>query len=248
MKSEKFLELVERKRLCKCGFTLLEIIIASGVLAIFMVGLFSLFGGGSRLTNSTIWVQNITNQLRMACREINQTIKKSSYPSSFEFPGKITVVENEECFYLKYVEGPTNAEGVTSGGGLVPGKVILSLTESTPAKSGFGNAVEDAVLIYHIFSLDTDGKFRYSRFSEDVAFDAVAGLSRTGTPPSGATAVFMSVLAHDVYSIECKPTNPDPNSLQSPLSIKIICRDSRGSTERSAKTVGNPNVKLLRIT
>jgi len=76
------------------GFTLTEILIAAGVLSLFMAALFSLYSGGTRMSSQTMWTQNIINQLKLASRQISTSIKKSSYPSSLTFPGNI--VENEK--------------------------------------------------------------------------------------------------------------------------------------------------------
>ena len=46
------------------GFTLTEVIIACGVLTLFLGGLLSLYSSGSKMGNSTMWLQSITISVR----------------------------------------------------------------------------------------------------------------------------------------------------------------------------------------
>jgi len=223
------------------GMTIMEIAIASAILAVFMVGLFSLYRGGSKLSNTTLWAQQTINKLKLACREINTSIKKSTYPASITFPGEIS--ENTGAdFGLHYYNGvmcATQTAGV-SGNGHAGAKVI-ALTESTPAKIGFAAADNrDAVLIYHVISLADTGELHYGRWQETVAGNMVATLARPSLP-AGAN-VFRTVLARDVESIACEPTTA--GSLRSPLLVRITCRIPNGETSRSEQAVGTPNVDL----
>jgi len=115
------------------AFTVTEVLIASGVLSLFLAALFSLYSGGSRMSNQTMWTQNTINQLKLASRQISTSIKKTSYPSSLTFPGNI--VENEKSdFGLHYYRGQLHAtESVSVHSTVFGGSKFLSMTESTPA-------------------------------------------------------------------------------------------------------------------
>lgn len=226
------------------GFTIMEITIASALLAAFMVGLFSLYRGGSKLSNATLWTQHTINQLKLACREIGSAVKKSTYPASITFPG--TISENTgNDFGLHHFNGTMYATQTTgiNGSGFVGAKII-ALTESTPAKIGFAAADNhDAVLIYHVISLASNGELHYNRWQETVAGGAIVGIARASVPPGSAAKIFGKVLARDVESVTCEPTST--GNLRSPLLVKITCRIPNGETSRSEQAVGTPNVNLV---
>ncbi len=222
------------------GFTITEVLIASGVLSIFLAALFGLYSGGSRMSSQTMWTQNIINQLKLASRQINTSIKKSSYPSSLTFPGNI--IENEKAdFALHYYQSQLHAtESAALSSSVFGGSKFLAVTESTPAKSGYSTADNtDAELIYHIFSLTDEGMLNYARFRETVTADTVKDLARTTIPPGGADGVYRTVLARDVESVLCQPTSA---AADAPMSVRINCRIPRGNTMRSETAIGTPNV------
>ena len=222
------------------AFTLTEILIAAGVLSLFMAALFSLYSGGTRMSSQTMWTQNIINQLKLASRQISTSIKKSSYPSSLTFPGNI--IENEKAdFALHYFRGAMHAtESADLSAG---GSKVLALTESTPAKTGYAASENtDAELIYHIFTLTSEGHLNYSRFRETVGGNDIQSLARGTVPPPGADGVYRTTLCRDVESVFCEPSSTAPKS---PLSVRINCRIPRGNTMRSETAIGNPNVALI---
>lgn len=224
------------------GMTLMEIAIAAAILAVFMVGLFSLYRGGSKLSNATLWAQQTINKLKLACREINSAIKKSTYPASITFPGDIS--ENTGAdFGLHHFNGTmyaTQTVGINGSG--FAGAKVFSLTESTPAKIGFAAADNrDAVLVYHVVSLEDNGELHYGRWQETVAGTSVAGMARPSLPAGAST--FATVLARDVESVTCEPTSV--GNARSPLLVRITCRIPNGETSRSEQAIGTPNVDLV---
>ena len=223
------------------GVTIMEVAIAAAILAVFMVGLFSLYRGGSKLSNATLWAQQTISKLKLACREISTSIKKSTYPASITFPGEIS--ENIGAdFGLHYYNGTmyaTQTTGINGNG--YSGAKVIALTESTPAKIGFAAAdSHDAVMIYHVLSLAGTGELHYGRWQETVAGTSVAALARPSLP-AGAN-IFKTVLARDVESIACEPTTA--GNPRSPLVVKITCRMPGGETSRSEQAIGTPNVDL----
>ena len=228
----------------KDGFTLIEILIAAGVLALFMTGLFSLYRGGSKLSNATIWAQRTINKLKLACRQINDSIKKSTYPTALTFPGQITENESDD-FGLHYYNGTmcaTETAGIT--GTDILGAKFLALTESTPAKTGY-NASDnkDANIIYHIFSLNEEGILHYTRWEESVPGDQIETLNRAAIPPGSANRIFSAKLVRDVEFVTVQAN--DATDPRSSLAILISCKIPNGNTTRSEKAVGTPNVDLV---
>ena len=233
----------------KKGFTLTEVIIACGVLTLFMAGVLSLYSSGSKMGNSTMWLQSITNQLKSTARQINTSIRKSSYPSLLTFPQKIT--ENKsECFKLQYYDGKLEANDcpeLTSNQNF--GKIFLITTESTPAKTGYSSSEnQDAEMIYHIFSLAKNGDLTYSKYKDTESKDSFTD-SFSKTIPGKATGIYKTTLVRNVESIECKRKDDNRKSDTEPQPIEIIinCLMPRSSTRRTETAVGTPNVEIVAL-
>jgi prepilin-type N-terminal cleavage/methylation domain-containing protein len=230
------------------GFTLVEVIIAFAVLTLFFGGLFSLYSSGSKMGNSTMWLQSITNQLKSAARQINSSIRKSSYPSLLTFPQTIT--ENKsECFKLQYFDGKIEANDCPDANNADFGKRFLVTTEATPAKNGYSSSEnQDAEMIYHIFSLAKNGDLTYSKYQDSESKDSFTD-SFTKTIPGSAKGIYKTVLVRNVESIECKrkdSNRTDENEPQ-PIEITINCLMPRSSTRRTEVTVGTPNVDIVAL-
>lgn len=228
------------------GFTLVEILIASSVLSLFLIGLFSLYSGGQKIGGQTLWVQRTINSLRFASRHIVQNVKKSSYPSTIIYPGK--VIENKkDDFKLRYRDTPvtyaTQTVSVTAPKTL--GTYILAFTESIPEKQQ-SDSNASAIINYHIYSLCKEGKLCYAEFSETgintTGPDYIKALSRPTIPPAGASRIKFSTLVNDVESV--KIFSNKPNAV-SPITFSITCRYPRGNTRRTEKAVAVPNVANL---
>ncbi len=225
----------------KSGFTLIEIIIASAVLGLFMTGLFSLYSGGQSMSGQTLWIQRTTNTLRIACRQINSILNKSSYPSALTFPGRIQERDTDD-FGLHYYSGgllcATQAAVVADTN--TPATKVFYITESTPGKIGYQEN-KAASLTYHIVSLTSEGQLLYHQYNEVVNADQVIVLGRALVPPGSANRIFKSVLVEDVESILCTP----PASPGGPFQVDISCKYPRGKTVRTETAIGNPNVSLV---
>ena len=225
------------------GFTLVEILIGAGVLSIFMAGLFALFSGGNRISSQTLWVQNSVNQLKLAARQISDAIKKGTYPSSIVFPQGLIEQATEDFFINYYSDQLFATQTVPLASTQTPATPFLAITESVPAKTGFGVGINNpASITYHIFSLSDDGRLHYHAFNETVSGDNISTLSRSSKPPAGANLTGYTNLVRDVESVSCVPQNPSDN--MSPLRVTITTRYPRGNTTRTETAVGTPNVRL----
>eukprot|EP01156_Anaeramoeba_ignava_P005422 Anaeramoba_ignava/a258_8.p3 GENE.a258_8~~a258_8.p3 ORF type:complete len:241 (-),score=-11.66 a258_8:2120-2842(-) len=223
------------------GFTLIEITIASAILALFMAGLFSLYSGGQKMGGQAFWIQTTTNNLRSTCRTLTSIIKKSSYPSVLTFPGSTEERETDD-FSLQYYSGGRlcATQSVSVSGKAAIGSKVFLITESTPAKIGY-ETDQAASLTYHIISLTKEGKLLYHTYNEVVNGSQINSLSRSIVPPGSANLTYASSIVEDVESVICTP----PTTPKGPFKIEITCKYPRGRTRRMEAAVGTPNVNLV---
>lgn len=228
----------------KKAFTLMEIIIAAGILTIFIGSLLGLYSGGSKMGNSAIWLQTTTTQLKNAARQINTSIRKSSYPSCIEFPQKIKESESE-CFRLHFLNTILCATECADISSALAGTKFLLATEATPGKSGFSEGEnQEAQMVYHIFSLASNGDLNYSRYKESVSASIISQDYEAAIPGS-AESVYKTTLAKNVESVTCSRSDSQDNSdKKQPIQIVITCVMPKTGTTRSETAVGTPNVKI----
>lgn len=231
----------------KSGFTLIEVVIASAVLTLFLGGLFSLYSGGQRLGSQSFWTQQTINRLRNACRHISDNIKKSTYPSTIIFPGN--VIENtSNDFRLKFNGQETvfATDTVAVAGAANPGRYLFQFAECTPERQRF-EADTPGVIRYHVYSLSMEGKLLYHLYSETnvvtVSPDYVRSLNRPTFPPAAAVLERNSIIAEDVESVTIRPQQENQVS---PITISITCRYPRGETRRIEEATAVPNVANLK--
>ena len=65
----------------KSGVTLVELLIASSLLVLFLTGGFALYFHGQGTINKGTWINNSTIKEGIATRELSELSKASSYPS-----------------------------------------------------------------------------------------------------------------------------------------------------------------------
>ena len=231
------------------GFTLTEVLIASAVMSLFMAGLFALFRSGQNASGQAFWIQKVSGSLRNTTRHISQTVQKSSYPSTFVFPGDIKENTGND-FRLHYSwRGTLFATQSASVGAPGPmGTQFLRFVESFPEKQGF-DVNRSASLTYHIYSLSSQGKLYYHRFEEVVgastppAYNELSGLTRPTIPPGGAIGMQAQELIQDVESVTVAAGNAVATAPS--ILVEVTCRYPRGETRRSEQAVVVPNVQAL---
>lgn len=224
------------------AFTLIEILIGTVALTLFMAGLFSLYSGGQKLGSQSFWTQQTVNRLRNACRHISDNVKKSSYPSTIIYPGN--VIENTSSdFRLKFnAREVTCATEAVNVAGNALGTYLFQFAESTPERQRFDTDTP-ATIRYHIYSLSREGRLLYHLFTENavvtVAPDYVRSLARATFPPPAAVLERNSVIAEDVESVSIKPQQ---ENMVAPITVSITCRYPRGDTRRVEEATVVPNV------
>ena len=217
----------------KKGFTLTEVIIACGVLSLFVGAVMTLYSNGSKISNSTMWLQNTTNRLRNATRLITETIRRASYPTKINYPQEI-VQSDKDCFKVQYYDGILTSANCSSG------RNFLVVAECKPVKKGVevGKKDEDGEIKFHVFSLAKNGDLTYASYAETIT-DVNTGLSKP--IPSGKKG---SVIVTDVESIKCAKKGDSKKKI-APIEITINCAMPRHTlTKRSETAVGAPTVEV----
>lgn len=124
------------------ALTLVEILVASLVLSIFLAGAYSLFYGGQKIANKATWLQTITNDLRKAEQIITNAIKTTSYPSTL-LPTAIidaggtneSPAQNSQNFYVRILCGigeKTANQLIALDNG-----IFLVMPKCSPEKQGY---------------------------------------------------------------------------------------------------------------
>jgi len=91
----------------RLGFTLVEILIVSGILAFLGLFIGQLFLGGSRQFNESLWRNQTQQSLDAASVRINKLLREASYPTLNTFQG--TVRDKRAQFFVEVKTGNLNA-------------------------------------------------------------------------------------------------------------------------------------------
>lgn len=230
------------------AFTLTELVVASGILTLFLAGLFALYSSGQSASGTAFWMQKTATALRNATRHLSQKAQQSSYPSTIIYPSKI--IENtSQDFQLRVNETGTllaTACAAVSNKSDVATKVIW-FVEALPERRGFDPEVP-AQLIYHIYSLSRDGKLLYHRFQETISFtnppDYIKGVPLPDIPPPTAALQESLELVEDVESV--RVNIQESVATGTPVSLEITCKYPHGQTRRSDTITVVPNVAAVK--
>jgi len=108
------------KNKSKKAFTLVEVIVACVILAVFMVGVYKLFIGGSKTAGRAQWISGTVDELRNTLALLSREIRSSTYPTTifsdtFFDPCDNTDKSVPESFYLKILKDGEKIEAPSSG-------------------------------------------------------------------------------------------------------------------------------------
>lgn len=231
----------------RAGVTLTEILIAAGILSLFMAGLFTLYSGGQTASATAFWLQKTATGLRDTTRHVSDRVQKTSYPSTLVYPAKI--IENTSAdFSLRVNQGGriNAADCLAVTGKTTVATKILWFTESFPERLGFETELT-ASLTYHIYSLSKGGQLLYHRFQETLAHtsppDYIRAVARPTIPPAGATQVESQELVTDVEFVNVGIQSATATG--TPVSLEIGCLNPRGRTRRADQLTVIPNVAAV---
>jgi len=121
----------EKMRKRRFGFTLVEILVAAGVLSIFFVGVFNIYRSGSNVFRSGNWRMVTQKKLQLALQQIREDIERANGATSFLAD---SVASEPLPLYLSKdctVAGaePTLLIGITSPKMLMYGSITTPNTE-----------------------------------------------------------------------------------------------------------------------
>ncbi len=223
-------------------------IVACGVLGLFLTGLFSLWRTGQNTSNQGFWLQKTINELRNTSKHLSMTLQKSSYPSTIVFPGNI-VEQVHDDFKIHFTQGGTlfATQAIDLSGKERPGTYFLTFVESVPEKQGF-NPAEQGRVNFNVYSLTKSGVLLYHRFRAEVPFtvppDYIKKISFSRLFKDGSAPMAEAIeLATDVEWVRIELLPSHENKI--PIAVDISCAYPRGKTRRLERIVATPNVGVI---
>ncbi len=241
----------------KAAFTLVEILVASVVLSLFLGGLYTIFGGGQRIAAKSSWLQFTIDRLRMTQQAIFKAIKTSSYPSTIlpsniydaggteESPGA-----NASSYYVHLVAGTgkiTAADIIKSNDG-----VFLVTSRSEPEMANFQDSADNKAgsIRWNVFYMKAS---KNNKSLGTIYMDERTG-SYTTTGPNyarslnlkyaSATNVKTFRLAEDIAWIDFQAASLGytPSEIKITISAQYY-RDDKLNRESIIKVIPNVGVK-----
>lgn len=143
------------------GFTLVEVLVTSAVLALFLSAAYSMFFGGQKVAGKAAWLQYTVTDLRKAEMVITKAIEATSYPTTllpsamYDAGGRDQTVigPNASQFYVHIVQGlgrktAAAIRGTNSG-------VSMYMPRANPERQGFSASENRSGIIgWNIFRLE----------------------------------------------------------------------------------------------
>lgn len=212
------------------AFTLVEVLIACMVMALFMTGVYQLFIGGSKTAGRAQWISGTVDQLRNTLSYLSRDIRSATYPTTLFSDTFFDPCDNAdqsvpEQFYLRILKDGTPINTPSSGELKVmtwvvcepekpknqPGKIVKNELYLDFKLNINGAAIGDLRLKSDAFSYTTDAKNDYARSGK---------LNLTPLPAETRT----KVLVNDVQQIEFSVAGTLPPEKPVdffPISVKI---------------------------
>ncbi|MBF0544984.1 MAG: prepilin-type N-terminal cleavage/methylation domain-containing protein [Candidatus Riflebacteria bacterium] len=239
------------------AFTLIEVIIATSVLVLFLSGVYTLFTGGSKISGKSAWIQNTSSQIRLAEQRISKIIQSSSYPSTltptnvFDAGGDKQPSGNSPNFYIHLPQGIASI----TGNNISSKKVVFYSASCKPELIGFPQGNQPMTISWNVLSLQpqTDGtpyssllweekNATYNTTSPNYAKDLTATVN-------DAKIVNQSqILLRDVESIQFSLASPTANSyIPQKITAIIQCTYPKDpdKLKRRGESGGTPNVGIV---
>lgn len=141
----------------KSAFTLVEVVVACGVMAMFMVGVYQLFIGGSKTAGKAQWITGTVDQMRNALQLISRDIRSATYPTTLFSDTFFDPCDNADIavpaqYYLRILKDGEVINAPTSGELKVMSWVMCE-PEKPPQQPG--KLIRNEVYLDH--ALDTAG-------------------------------------------------------------------------------------------
>ncbi len=243
-----------RRRSPRSGFTLVEVLIVTLILGIFLTVAYSIFFGGQRVAGKAAWLQYTAADLRQAEQVITKALQTTSYPSTL-LPTKVidaggtTAVPgpNSAAFYVRIPGGLGKKSAATLLG--LPNRILLSMVRCSPEKQGFA-AAENRVgsLTFMLLRLE---KSREKADQGTLIYEERATTYSTSAPDYSAGLVIDPINLQVTYrmelvkNVEFITIDAVPGHAPSKVTITIATaypRDAKVTREGSSAAVPNVGV------
>jgi len=216
-------------RTVKKAFTLIEVMVACLVLALFMTGVYQLFIGGSKTAGRAQWITGTVDQMRNALQIISRDIRSATYPTTLFSDTFFDPCDNPNIsvpaqYYLRILKDGEPIKAPSSGELKVMSWVMCE-PEKPPEQPG--KLVRNEIWLDH--SIDTPGgpvanlRIKTEAFSYTTAKGSHAksgNLSLSPIPEESRDRVYVN----DVESVEFSVAGTIPPEKPVdffPISVKI---------------------------
>lgn len=250
----------QRSKYRFCGrsaFTLVEILIAISILAIFLYYVYHLFIGGAKTANKANWLSSIVDQLRNATNFLNQHIKQTSYPTTLladtiKDPSDNPDKNIAQKYYLKILKNGEEIKAPNSGEIVVMSFVVCQPEKPETNKPGlltqynlYFTAKHNSLVNLGDLTMTTE-TFTFTTTPPQYARSGNINL----TPVSGSKKQYK--LCEDVdyiyFKVDPAATLPtDPTDFRF-MQIKIHCvfpKDPKTFKDNSIMVTPNVGIALL---
>lgn len=239
------------------GFTLVEVLVTSVVLSLFLAAAYSMFFGGQKVAGKAAWLQYAVTDLRKAEMVITKAIEATSYPTTllpsalYDAGGRdmTDIGPNATQFYVHIPQGLGRKTAAAIRGS--NNGVSMYMPRALPERQGFGASEDRAgVLGWNIFRMEQspdnpnqgtlvweERETTYSTSEPNYAMGLAAG-------PMNAPLKRREVLVRNVEWVEIQAETTG----HAPAKITVIIsaaypRDLK--TVRQGTSAAVPNVGLL---
>ncbi|NLI79218.1 MAG: prepilin-type N-terminal cleavage/methylation domain-containing protein [Candidatus Riflebacteria bacterium] len=243
----------------RSGFTLLELMIALGIVAMFLFWVYQLFIGGSKTANKANWISTIVDQLRNGTSFLSQNIKSTSYPTTLladtikdpcENPDKSVAQE----YFLKIKSNGTDIKAPTAGQ-----EEIMRFSVCQPEKPSTTPPQAGQVTVFKLMfhavpnSLVTVGDLRmevesFSFTTTPPQYAQGGKVSLTPIAGSKKTVSICTDVEHVSFQVDPGASLPtDPTDFRF-MQIKIHCvypKDPKTYKDNSIMITPNVGIMLL---
>lgn len=212
------------------GFTLVEVMIACVVMALFLTGVYQLFIGGSKTAGRAQWISGTVDQLRNTLSYLSRDIRSSTYPTTLFSDTFYDPCDNEDPkvaseFYLRILKDGQPINTPPSGELKVMTWVVC---EPEKPKNQPGKIVKNELYLDFVHNTRTEpvGNLRLKSSAFEYTTDAKNDYAKSGklnlTPIEKETRT--RVLVNDVQFIEFSVAGTIPPEKPVdffPISVKI---------------------------
>jgi len=232
------------------GFTLLELMIAVSLLAVFLFFVYKIFIGGSKTAGRSQWTNSVVDELRIATGFLGKEIKSTSYPTTLLRDSICDPSDNPDPaiarkYFLKIAANQQELRAPAAGGKTKLMTWYVCQPEKPPAPGSYRESIlwfeGRSNTLVSVGDLVVEiNKNTFKTTPDQYARSGNLSLQSDGAPGR-------QVLVHDVEWVKFEAPGPLPSMATEfqPLKISIHCvypKDPKAFKESS--TMATPNVGL----